>query len=623
MADCHFEVRLNERVLEITKQFFVARKPVACICHGIQILSAADVLAGVDATCYPACSPEVRIAGGSYKSVGAAEVVVSGNLVTSPAWPGHPALIKAFLDLLGVKITICMFCRQITRVIPPVRLPAYVRCTSSKSNIIAVSQIVRKGESLTETRLTRSSSDDRRWTVTVRKHAGSAAHGVRDQLMVMFLPKGYPESVTRGYLPYSLWQFAHSVTGTVTGTLSTQALLHALGLGAVASTGLAATTNWIIKDGFGLLGGVLYASAVATKFDAQPKRFRFLSAALIQLSTLVELVTPLLPASAFLVVASVSNVGKNIGWLASSASRAAIHRGFAGPRDNLGDITAKAGAQATLAGLVGTVAGVGVSWSASGLLAGDPAIALVAVFSPLCAFNLFCCYKSNSVVATSTLNVERGEIALQQYIRTILPNAFVYENASSTLCGTETESILSVAAVAQKESFVFSYKSIFDLMLVLEPNLLKHLSNMDVDDSTTLLSGLDGLNYRLLLSDREPEVLPRLSRFKIGPKKGNLHVCLWFLEGSTPLDHLKGFYHSCLSRQLFLDRNEINRNRQSSQSLLNRDLLSLQKEFRRAVVDTRSLAESTFSRVVERLIQQGWHVAFNHFGDKDKRIQIK
>lgn len=41
--------------------------------------------------------------------------------------------------------------------------------------------------------------------------------------------------------------------------MSTQALLQALGMGAGVSIGLAATTNWIIKDGFGLLGGLIYA----------------------------------------------------------------------------------------------------------------------------------------------------------------------------------------------------------------------------------------------------------------------------------------------------------------------------------------------------------------------------
>lgn len=90
-------------------------------------------------------------------------------------------------------------------------------------------------------------------------------------LKSMFLPKNYPHSVTSDYFRFTTFQFVQSVTGTIAGTVSTQAMLHALGLGAGLSMGLAATTNWIIKDGVGLLGGVLYAGMMGSSFDAAPK----------------------------------------------------------------------------------------------------------------------------------------------------------------------------------------------------------------------------------------------------------------------------------------------------------------------------------------------------------------
>jgi hypothetical protein len=90
-------------------------------------------------------------------------------------------------------------------------------------------------------------------------------------LKTMFLPRNYPYSVTDDYIRFTTFQFVQSVTGTIAGTVSTQAMLHALGLGAGLSMGLAATTNWIIKDGFGLLGGVLYAGLMGSRFDAAPK----------------------------------------------------------------------------------------------------------------------------------------------------------------------------------------------------------------------------------------------------------------------------------------------------------------------------------------------------------------
>jgi len=97
-------LRLDKRVLEITKHFFDSNKPVVAVCHGIQILTAAGVVKGRTLTAYPAVGPEVTLAGGNFKDVGADEAVVDGNLVTSPAWPGSPAMISEFLKLLGTKI---------------------------------------------------------------------------------------------------------------------------------------------------------------------------------------------------------------------------------------------------------------------------------------------------------------------------------------------------------------------------------------------------------------------------------------------------------------------------------------------------------------------------------------
>jgi protease I len=99
-------LRLNKRVIEIVQYFANNNKPLAAICHAPQILAAARVLNGRRLTSYPAVGPEVELAGGTYVSVAPSETVTDGNLVTSPAWPGHPSFIAAFLQVLGVKIVL-------------------------------------------------------------------------------------------------------------------------------------------------------------------------------------------------------------------------------------------------------------------------------------------------------------------------------------------------------------------------------------------------------------------------------------------------------------------------------------------------------------------------------------
>ncbi len=99
-------LRLNERVLEITKHFTENNKPIAAICHGPQILVAANALNGRNVISYPAVGPECKAAGANYGEVSpnADNALTDGNLVTAPAWPAHPEWMKQFLKVLGSTI---------------------------------------------------------------------------------------------------------------------------------------------------------------------------------------------------------------------------------------------------------------------------------------------------------------------------------------------------------------------------------------------------------------------------------------------------------------------------------------------------------------------------------------
>jgi protease I len=97
-------IRMNSRVLDIVRYFMKENKPVAAICHATQVLGAAGVLKGRKCSSYPATSPDVTLAGGTYVEVGMAEAVVDGNLVTGPAWPALHAWLAKFLTVLGTKI---------------------------------------------------------------------------------------------------------------------------------------------------------------------------------------------------------------------------------------------------------------------------------------------------------------------------------------------------------------------------------------------------------------------------------------------------------------------------------------------------------------------------------------
>jgi len=101
-------LRLNERVISIVRHFAENNKVIGSICHGQQILIAADILKGKSCTAYPTLKPDIEKVGGKWVEAGEdfSCVCVDGNLVTAPAWTAHPEFIRKFLELLGTEIKI-------------------------------------------------------------------------------------------------------------------------------------------------------------------------------------------------------------------------------------------------------------------------------------------------------------------------------------------------------------------------------------------------------------------------------------------------------------------------------------------------------------------------------------
>jgi protease I len=96
-------LRLNPRVLEMARHFDRAGKPIAAICHGVQVLAAAGIMRGRRCTAYPALQPDMEACGAVWIAPSAEldNAETDAHLVTAPAWPADPAAIRAFLQALG------------------------------------------------------------------------------------------------------------------------------------------------------------------------------------------------------------------------------------------------------------------------------------------------------------------------------------------------------------------------------------------------------------------------------------------------------------------------------------------------------------------------------------------
>jgi protease I len=97
-------IRIYPRVIEIVRNFHAAGKPIFTICHGVQVLMAAEVITGRKVAALQYCEPEVRLAGGIYVDVPPTGATRDGNLVSAKGWPGLAAFMRECLAVLGTEV---------------------------------------------------------------------------------------------------------------------------------------------------------------------------------------------------------------------------------------------------------------------------------------------------------------------------------------------------------------------------------------------------------------------------------------------------------------------------------------------------------------------------------------
>ena len=91
-------LRYDKDLLRITRHFFETNKPVAVVCHGIEIVSAAGAIKGRTVTTVAKCALDAEQGGAKYVD---RPVVVDGNLVTARVWMDNTHLLREFMKMLN------------------------------------------------------------------------------------------------------------------------------------------------------------------------------------------------------------------------------------------------------------------------------------------------------------------------------------------------------------------------------------------------------------------------------------------------------------------------------------------------------------------------------------------
>ncbi|KAE8695531.1 Protein root UVB sensitive 6 [Hibiscus syriacus] len=220
------------------------------------------------------------------------------------------------------------------------------------------------------------------------------------------VPEGFPDSVTPSYVPYMTWRALKHFFGGAMGVFTTQTLLSSVGISRNRATPGAVAINWILKDGAGRVGKMLF-SRQGKKFDYDLKQLRFTGDLLMELGAGVELATAAVP-HLFLPLACAANVLKNVAAVTSTSTRTPIYKAFA-KGENIGDVTAKGECVGNIADLLGT----GLS-----ILISKRNPSLVTTFSLLSCGYVFSSYREVSSVVLDTLNRARFSVAVESFLKT-------------------------------------------------------------------------------------------------------------------------------------------------------------------------------------------------------------
>ncbi|XP_033026698.1 RUS1 family protein C16orf58 homolog isoform X6 [Lacerta agilis] len=239
------------------------------------------------------------------------------------------------------------------------------------------------------------------------------SYGSRSAQHYRALPDGRLDCIpdgpqNRGFR--SLREIFMAFASSITGTLATQAVLKGVGVGDEASTVTAATVTWILKDGTGMLGRILFAWSKGSKLDCDAKQWRLFADVLNDMAILMEILAPAFPAC-FTLIVCISGFFKCIVGVAGGATRAALTMHQA-RRDNMADVSAKDGSQETLVNL----AGLFFSLLLIPLVA-DNLRLTYSLYGLFTALHLYANYRAVRSVCMETFNRARLRLVLRHFLQ--------------------------------------------------------------------------------------------------------------------------------------------------------------------------------------------------------------
>ncbi|UQC77476.1 uncharacterized protein CLUP02_02944 [Colletotrichum lupini] len=401
------------------------------------------------------------------------------------------------------------------------------------------------------------------------------------ELLEIFLPDGYPHSVTDDYAEYQIYDSLQAFAGTIAGMISSRAVWQGLGVGDSLASPTGAMLIQVTRESMGRLATITFAHLFATSIEAECKAYRMACDLLTDTAMILDCASPYFPQEARFLVLCLSSILYSASGVVGNASKSSLSGHFA-KWNNLGELNAKDASQETAISLIGMLTGTFLLYFLT-----DETLSWIVLFV-LLGVHLFLNWRGVRAVHSRQLNRQRTNIALSAL--------FSKDEVLTPLKVSQRELIFE-----KRRGEVFRWNSgpVFGHCKYGVPlkTLLEALAYGKTHEMSFQLSSVD--LYTLMdVFDREEYVLWCQVSTAANDAASRIKVIVVLKEGVTPRSQLKAWFHGLLLARKLSGQEEANlvRAEFDQQAMLGHVKESLQ------------IANEKYELYARRLASAGWNI---------------
>lgn len=268
--------------------------------------------------------------------------------------PARAAKITSCYGLLGFSDESLMLCQCRTY-----RTRRQVACwldPLSENIHLAMQRIFETDEVGRPTATYVSSSGDGKPADRVDVLPASQTPPLGQRLLSVFLPTGYPHTVSADYTPYQIYDSSQAFSSSIAGLLASRAVLQGIGVGDENASATAAMLLSVLQESLGRIATILFAHWRSRSIEAECKMYRLAADVFNDAAMILDCCSPMLPKPFRVPLFCASSVFRAMCGVAGGSSKAILSSHFANA-DNIGELNAKDASQETVVSLLGMWAG--------------------------------------------------------------------------------------------------------------------------------------------------------------------------------------------------------------------------------------------------------------------------